>query len=332
VEEAVLKPEIINEQVAKYQEREVTNTRQVHNESDQIERDVQKLANEESRVLEAYRMGILSPSQLSRELEKVSIRKNVLRNRRDHLVEQSNQPTLQNIEKSVADYCKQAAERLRSFTPDERQQFLRLIIDRVIFEGGQVRIKAILPLPQSGAERMSRADVAAGEKAVASGSGFTSTMMNPYGRNKVASNHRIADTVTHSYGRNKVRGNDYLASTAIYHDGLNAAPDYYSQQLLSEGENLVDYVNFELFKKLPKKPFSILSSEGLKMVSLLRLKNGDPTLQELCDQIEKESGVKVSISHMGRVLKRLGLSPARRGPRPKELKRTAYSGGHSDAT
>src|ERR1043165_3802561 len=302
VEEAVLNPAIINEQVAKYRKREESNARQLHSESDQIERDIKKLANEESRVLEAYRMGILSPSQLGQELEKLNVRKNVLRNRTTYMEEHPPKSTLQAVMQSVTDYCRQAAERLKSFTPEERQQFLRLILDRVIFEGGQVRIKAVLPLSLAGAVRAARADIDTGEKTAASNGGIASTTM-------------------HSYGRNNVRSNDYIASTTIYHDGRNVVPGYYAEQLMSEGENLVDYVNFELFKKLPEKPFSIISEEGLAYVRRLTQQQDDPTLQELCDQVWEGQGIQVSVSHMGRALRRLKLSPTRRGPRRKDLKR-----------
>jgi site-specific DNA recombinase len=273
LEEAVLNPAIIYEQVAKYQEREESNSHQLHNESDQIESEIQKLANEESRVLEAYRMGILSPSQLGQELEKVNLRKNALRNRRARLAEQPKRSTIQNIRRSVADYCRQAAQRLKSFTLEERQRFLRLLVSGIIFEGEQVRIKAILPLSLVGAERTSTAVGDVGEKAIASIGKFASMM-------------------TYHSGRNTVQG--------------YSVPD---------GENLIDYISFELFGKIPEKPFSILSDEGLELVRLLKQRQKDPTLQELCDQVRDKRGVQVSVSHMSRALRILKLSPARRGPR-----------------
>lgn len=296
IEEAVLNPAIINEQVAKYREREAANARQLYNESAQIERDSMKLANEETRVLEAYRMGILSPSQLRQKLEKVNLRKSALRNGRVHLAEQSKQPTLQTIKKSVTDYCRQAAERFKSFTPEERQQFLRLIIDRVIFERDQVRIKAVIPLSTVGVERTSREIIDTEEKAIVS-SGDFATMM------------------THYRGRNLAR----IENITTDHDGRNTV----WREHVHGGENLIDYINFELFKKLPQKPFSILSNEGLNMVRLLKQRHKDSTLQELCDQVLRERGVQISVSHMSRALRRLNLAPNRRGPRQKELERAA---------
>jgi site-specific DNA recombinase len=285
VEEAVLNPAIIYEQVAKHQEREKKNAGQLQNESDQIKREGRKLADEESRVLEAYRLGIISPSQLSQELEKINLKKNALSNRKAHLVEQPKTSTLPAIKRSVADYCRQAAERFKSFTLEERQHFLRLIINSVVFEGKQVRIRAIIPLAQAGAERALTAVTDASKKAFASISKF--------------------------------------ASTVIDHDGRNTVEDYYSQPRIPEGEIFIDYVNFELFGKLPEKPFSILSNEGLELVLLLKQKQANPTLRELCDRVREERGVEVGISSMSRALRMLNLSPPRRGPKPKEWKRAA---------
>jgi transposase len=101
------------------------------------------------------------------------------------------------------------------------------------------------------------------------------------------------------------------------------APDYLAQRLIINGQNLVDYINFELFKKLPERPFSIMSKEGLELARQLRQRQGAATLKELCEQVYKEQGVRVGLSSMSRALRRLNLATARRGPRPKELKRAA---------
>jgi site-specific DNA recombinase len=193
LEEAILNPAIINEQITKYLEREESSTRQLLSESDQIEQGLQRLANEESRVLEAYRMGILSPSQLGRELEKVNLRKNALKSNSAHLAEQPNLSNLQAVRKSVTDYCRQVAERLKSFTLEERQRFLRLVVDRVIFEGEQVRINGILPVSQSGRARTSNAFIDAEDKNVESSGSFASIMTHHDGRNEVGSKDRIAN-------------------------------------------------------------------------------------------------------------------------------------------
>jgi hypothetical protein len=50
------------------------------------------------------------------------------------------------VKKSVADYCKIAAARLKSFGPEERQHFLRVLLREIIFDGASVRIKGVIPI------------------------------------------------------------------------------------------------------------------------------------------------------------------------------------------
>jgi site-specific DNA recombinase len=292
VEEAVFNPTMITEQVSKYLEREEVSTRQFLNESEQIERDIQKLVTEESRVLEAYRIGILSPSQLGRELEKIGVRKNILKIKMAGNTERPDQSIFQTIRKSVTDYCQRAAERFKSFNLEERQRFLRLIIDRVFYEGDRVRIKAILPLSEAGVESASNTFTDASEKGVAAKSSFASMLSHYHNQNPAY----IENTTTHYDGRNPV----------IWHN---------SKDLMLESRNRIDHVSFELCRGLPKLPFSILSKEGLELVRLLKEELGDPTLQELCDRVQDEKGMEVSVTHMSRTLRKLNLSPTRRGPR-----------------
>lgn len=56
--------------------------------------------------------------------------------------------------------------------------------------------------------------------------------------------------------------------------------------------------------KLPK-----LDSEQLSLVTELVEQYNDATLQELCDMLENQSGVKVSRSTMSRIVRKLKASP-----------------------
>jgi transposase len=74
-------------------------------------------------------------------------------------------------------------------------------------------------------------------------------------------------------------------------------------------------LHFELTRMMPEKRFSLLSGEGLELVRTLRGQRHDPTLKELCEQVLEERGVHVSVYQISRALRRLGMSPTRRGPR-----------------
>jgi site-specific DNA recombinase len=301
VSEAVLNPTTILSQVGKLREQEAENGRTSWQAAQTVERALAQARREEARLFEAYRTGIISPAQLGEELERLKQRQNTLEMRSATLRKPTEGPGNNNLCRSVEEYCQAVAERLQTFNEIERPRFLRLLIDKVIFEGERVRIRAVIPLNETAlagnavAKQMSELRVASDVK--------NATMnIDPYNRNSVEKKDRTEDTFINLRGHNSVRGD-------------------YSIKRIFNGERFIDCVNFELFKTLPEKPFSILSDEGLELLRLLKLKAGDPTLQELCDKVREERGAEVSLSHMSRALRRLKLSPMRRGPRAKELKR-----------
>lgn len=284
VAEAVLNPAIILDQVSKLHQREIEDVSFNSREARTVERALEQVRKEETRLLEAYRIGVISPAQLGQELEQLKQRQSALEVRSATLLKPTEASGSNNTRRTLEGYCREAAERLRTFDSGERQRFLRLLVNTVIFEGEQVRIRAVIPLKDS----------------VQAGRSYASQMPG------ISPTRESVNTTTNTghRGRNSVRRDEL-------------------QDRISEGENFINHVNFELCKALPPKPFSILSDEGLELVRALKRKLNAPTLQELCDRVLEERGAPVSVSHMSRALRRLKLSPTRRGPRPKELKRAA---------
>lgn len=277
VTDAVLDPRIILDQVANLIDRQDKEDRISSIEARSVEKALATVRHEESRLLEAYRTGIISPAQLGSELEQLKKRQNALEVREGSLRKLvAGRNGGSDARRTIEDYCRNASERIKTFNESERQRFLRLLVDNVIFEGTQVRIRAVIPLDNSGKPITAEVE------------------QTP--ESEQAGWNRNATTVIDFYGRNSVERQ-------------------YSEYGIFEREKFIGHLNFELFAKLPEKPFSILSDEGLELVRLLKQKWGDPTLQELCAQVREERGIQVSVTHMSRALKRLGLSPARRGPR-----------------
>jgi hypothetical protein len=54
----------------------------------------------------------------------------------------------QEARRSIAAYCRLAARRLNHLPALERQQFLRLLLREVVFEGTIVRIRGVIPVPR----------------------------------------------------------------------------------------------------------------------------------------------------------------------------------------
>jgi site-specific DNA recombinase len=140
---AILNPDIIVTQVQNHlrAEREKAHVA----ERDDRERDVtlRRLETEEQRVMEAYRLGVLAPAELGRELEKIKVRTNALKLPKGDQTERVSDSV---IGRQIEEYCGIIAERLDSLAPEDQQRLLRLIVRSISFDGKQVRIRAALPI------------------------------------------------------------------------------------------------------------------------------------------------------------------------------------------
>ena len=104
-----------------------------------------KLDTEEQRILDAYRQGFISPTQLGQQLEKVTARRTALDLKRAEIAQEEKMPAEQ-VEKAVIDYCAEAAKNLANFTFDQWQEFLRTIIQTITFHGDRITIQGRIPI------------------------------------------------------------------------------------------------------------------------------------------------------------------------------------------
>jgi hypothetical protein len=184
VTEAVLNPATILDQVSKLQEKEIEVARINSTQAQTVGRALEQVRKEETRLLEAYRTGIISPAQLGRELEQLKQRQSALEVRSASLLKPSESSGSNNLRRTLEEYCQKAAERLQTFDNGERQRFLRLLVDNVIFEGAQVRIRAVIPLNNSAqTERSGMRQIP--EMSLARESVNATTNTDYYGRNSV---------------------------------------------------------------------------------------------------------------------------------------------------
>jgi site-specific DNA recombinase len=151
ITEAILNPSIIIDQIKKLQELRSKKNEERKGEMVVIDNAVREIEKEEERILEAYRLEVLSSDQLGKELEKLKSRRDLVELRRLTFTKESN-ARREVSAPSIIDFCTQAANRLSSFSTDEKQQFLRLIIEDVIFNRGQIRIRGVIPVSDQPAE------------------------------------------------------------------------------------------------------------------------------------------------------------------------------------
>ena len=146
VERAVLNPELISEQLTKLGAKRREDQAE-RSEAATMNEGLQQVQREEVRLIEAYRASVLSPEQLGQQLQKLNIRKALLAKKQNELTDPAQRLSVPAVKKSIADYCREAAQRLRDFGPEERQRLLRNLVREIVFDGGSVRIKGVIPLP-----------------------------------------------------------------------------------------------------------------------------------------------------------------------------------------
>lgn len=145
VEEVILHPSILIRQAEQRAQEVTVKARHSESEQNEITLGLEKLDDEERRILEAYRIGILTPVILGREIKQLKARRSVLVQRLAELKTHSRQGNLTDIRRTISNFCQKAVKRLSELTVVERQRFLQLLIEVVIFRGNEIVIKGIIP-------------------------------------------------------------------------------------------------------------------------------------------------------------------------------------------
>jgi len=145
VRELVHNPDLVLAQVARLNERSDREAKLLNQKAKEADLELKRIATEEKRILEAYRLGIISPRQLGSEFEQI-------RSRRNALQVQSGDTSAQRPDSALAqggirDYCAEAACRFDRLGPEELREFLRTIIRNILFDGATVRIQGEIPIP-----------------------------------------------------------------------------------------------------------------------------------------------------------------------------------------
>ena len=141
LERALNEPAILAKAIGEMKQPVVSAT----NEGVQFDAALDSVAREEKRVVEAYRLSILTPDQLAHELELIAGRRKLLEKQKRDLA-QYLQPALP-VTASVDDYCRQIRDRLSNLTFETKRSIVRLLVRKIVFEGDQVRISGVIRLP-----------------------------------------------------------------------------------------------------------------------------------------------------------------------------------------
>jgi len=147
ISEAVQQPQLIIKQVKNLQSSRSKQSKETERDLQRVETALANTQNEEDRLLDAYRNGIIDIEQLQAQMVKIQEKKNSLTQERQRLTEKSTQNVPRDLlKRSVKEHCKAIKSRLKHLTADEKQQILRLLVNRIILERDKVRIRGVIPL------------------------------------------------------------------------------------------------------------------------------------------------------------------------------------------
>ena len=144
---AFVNPDVILNPLHKLDETEAYEARQREDTATIVERESKRIDVEEQRILDAYRAGVISAAQLAGQLEKLKAERVVL-NLQQSEVETAIALPLEPMEKSVTEYCAEAARNLASYTESEWQELLRTVVQSVTLRREGILINGKIPVPQ----------------------------------------------------------------------------------------------------------------------------------------------------------------------------------------
>jgi site-specific DNA recombinase len=145
VKEIMVDPAVILQPLRQLDEAGVRERSLQQNSAAEIEREARRINSEEQRLLEAYRIGIISPTQLAEQLEGLKTRRAALDVQRSE-AERKEVIASAETRGAVVDYCAEAAKNLESFSLEDWRQFIRTVVTGVVFRDAQITILGRIPI------------------------------------------------------------------------------------------------------------------------------------------------------------------------------------------
>jgi site-specific DNA recombinase len=120
---------------------------QARAELQRLEAHEQRVAREETRLLDAYQAGLLSLAELGPRREILTQRRHVLHEQREQQQRLRQQEVhAQAVLTDLTQFCNRIRRRLPSVTLAEKQAILQLLIDRIIVGTDTIEIQHVIPL------------------------------------------------------------------------------------------------------------------------------------------------------------------------------------------
>lgn len=147
VVKAIQNPDIITEQVRNFEERQKQLPAETEQNIKEIKGEFKNLEKEEERLFDAYRKEVIQLEQFKREIGKINSERSRLNIELEKLENKSSSPSpKKEIVKSIKEYCQIFKEKLTKFTPEQKQSFLRLLLEKITIKDKNLEISGIIPL------------------------------------------------------------------------------------------------------------------------------------------------------------------------------------------
>ncbi len=145
--EAIKNPKLLMTQVEELKRKRASRKGMLEEKIRRIESRISKVKNQENRMLDAYTDGAVTLEQLRGQMDRIQQNKQKLEEEKERFIDERNEYGSRVVkERGVKEFCELVEERLDSFGFQEKQKFLKLLIDKVWFEGDCVRIEGAIPI------------------------------------------------------------------------------------------------------------------------------------------------------------------------------------------
>ena len=147
---AVQNPAIISNQIKVLEKKQKAKPLDVEKAIKDAQKGLESLKIEEERVFAAYRKGIIQLGQFEVEIGKIQEEKTQLDQRLCELSQkQKSGLSAEVVAKSIEEYCVVARKKIGKFTFEQKQTFLRFLLEKIIIEGDKARILGLIPVDTS---------------------------------------------------------------------------------------------------------------------------------------------------------------------------------------
>lgn len=146
VTNAVQNPKIISDQIKILEEKQKIEPFDIEKTIKDVQKGLEGLKIEEERVFTVYRKGIIQLEQFENEIGKIQDERTQLNQRLSELAQKQNADlSYKGIAKSVENYCRIIRKKIDEFTFEQKQKFLRFLLEGIFIEGDKVRIFGLIP-------------------------------------------------------------------------------------------------------------------------------------------------------------------------------------------